>query len=110
MSAATPTVGDLASLVRSKNAGPFWLTLDVFCPTGAAYEAVAADGVLTPERVGDLYRVEAGSVRIFRLPHIRAIKVSFPRPTTQGALTTETCTLASSTFLSAAWGFRHDDD
>ena len=80
------TIGDLATLVRSKNAGPFWLTLDVLCPTDAAYEAVAADGVVTPERIGHAYRVDPATVRIFRLPQLRAVKVSFPRPVTQGSV------------------------
>ena len=88
MSARTPTltIGELATLVRSKNAGPFWLTLDVFCPTDDAYDAVAADGVVSPERIGRAYRVDPATVRIYRLPHIRAVKVSFPRPVTQGSI------------------------
>ena len=48
------TIGDLASLVRSKNAGPFWLTLDIFCDTDAAYTAVAAPEVITPERIAKI--------------------------------------------------------
>ena len=80
------TIGDLASLVRSKNAGPFWLTLDIFCDTDAAYTAVAAPEVITPERIADLYDTDSDSVRIFRLPELRVVKVSFPRPTVQGAI------------------------
>ena len=80
------TIGDLASLVRSKNAGPFWLTLDIFCDTDAAYTAVAAPEVITPERIADLYDTDSDSVRIFRLPELRVVKVSFPRPTVQGAV------------------------
>ena len=83
---STATVGDLATLVRSKNAGPFWLTLDVLCPDDAAYAAIAAPGVLSPERIGRAYRVDPATVRVFRLPHIRAVKVSFPRPVTQGSV------------------------
>ncbi len=81
-----PTVGDLAALVRSKNAGPFWLTLDILCDSEAAYAAIAAPDVITPQIVGDLYDTDPDSVRIFRLPELRAIKISFPRPTVQGAI------------------------
>jgi len=35
------TVGDAAQLVRSKNAGPFWQTLDIFMADDATYRAVA---------------------------------------------------------------------
>jgi hypothetical protein len=80
------TVGELATLVRSKNAGPFWLTLDIFCDTDAAYYRVAAPEVITPERVADLYDTDPESVRIFRIPELRVVKVSFPRPTVQGAI------------------------
>jgi hypothetical protein len=81
------TVGDLAALVRSKNAGPFWLTLDVFCDTDDAYDVIAAPDVITPERVASLYGTVADGVRIYRLPGLRVVKVSLPRPTTQGAVT-----------------------
>jgi hypothetical protein len=80
------TIGDVASLVRSKNAGPFWLTLDIFCDTDAAYSAVAAPEVITPEGIARIYGTDPGSVRIFRLRELRAVKVSFPRPTVQGAI------------------------
>ena len=30
-------VADIALKVRSKNAGPFWVTVDVFCGGGPAY-------------------------------------------------------------------------
>ena len=31
------TLGDLAKLVRSKNAGPFWLTIDIMFDDAEAY-------------------------------------------------------------------------
>lgn len=80
------TVGDVASLVRSKNAGPFWQTLDVFLPDDAAYRTVAEAPGLDAEAVGRAYRVDPGTVRIFRLPAIRVVKISFPRPTPQGGV------------------------
>jgi uncharacterized protein DUF4387 len=80
---ADRTLGDLAQLVRSKNAGPYWLTLDVFFADDAGYEQ--AVDVITEEAVADAYRVEPASVRIYRLPEIRVIKASFPRPVVQGS-------------------------
>jgi len=82
----TQTIGDIAALVRSKNAGPFWLTIDIFCDTDADYNAIAAPGVITPDRIAALYRVDAKTVKIFPLDDIRAVKISFPRPTTQGGV------------------------
>jgi hypothetical protein len=80
------TIGDVADLVRSKNAGPFWLTLDIFCNTDEDYQCIADAGVITAERIAGLYRVASESVRIFRLPALRVVKISFPRPTVQGGV------------------------
>lgn len=79
-----PTLGELAQLVRSKNAGPFWMTLDVFFADDAAYERAA--GALTGEAVAGAYRVDPASVRLYRMPGIRVLKASFPRPAAQGGL------------------------
>ena len=85
MSTAARSVGDLAVLVRSKNAGPFWLTLDIFCGGEEVYDTLAAEGVITPGRIADLYQVDPASVRVFRLANLHVIKISFPRPVPQGA-------------------------
>ncbi|MAT06851.1 MAG: hypothetical protein CL424_17595 [Acidimicrobiaceae bacterium] len=79
------TIGDVAELVRSKNAGPFWVTLDVFCDDDASFALVAADGVVTESRIAAAYRVDADHVRIFRMPNIRVVKVSFPRRVSSGS-------------------------
>lgn len=80
------TVRDVAELVRSKNAGPFWQTLDVFLPDDDAYRLVAGSPHLREEVIARLYRVAAEDVRIFRLPSLRVVKISFPRPTVQGGV------------------------
>jgi Domain of unknown function (DUF4387) len=85
MPSAATTLGDLAQLVRTKNAGPFWLTIDVFFRDHADYTRVTAAAVLTASAVAELYRVDANTVRLFHLPAINVIKASFPRPTTQGS-------------------------
>ena len=80
------TVGDVAELVRSKNAGPFWQTLDVFLPDDETYRLVADSPAIDERVIADLYGVPADDVAIYRLPTIRVVKVSFPRPTTQGGV------------------------
>ena len=80
------TLGDVAEHVRSKNAGPFWQTLDVFLPDDDTYELVASSAAIDEDVISALYRVRAEDVRIFRLPDIRVVKISFPRPTTQGGV------------------------
>ena len=34
------TIADVVDKVRSKNAGPFWLTIDVFCGSADAYDQI----------------------------------------------------------------------
>lgn len=80
------TVQDLALEVRSKNAGPFWVTMELFMRDDAGYAAVADETFLDERRVADLYRVDASSVLIFRIPSLKVVKISFPRPRSQGSL------------------------
>jgi hypothetical protein len=80
------TIGSLAELVRSKNAGPFWQTLDIFFSNEANYRMVADNASLNPNAIARLYGVEAESIHIYRLPDIRVVKISFPRPTIQGGV------------------------
>jgi len=49
-------ISALAKVIRSKNAGPFRTTLDLFFDDREAYEKVKDSGVLTREAVAKLYR------------------------------------------------------
>lgn len=79
------TLRDVATYVRSKNAGPFWLTIDVFLPDRPSFERVVASGLTDPAVVGTTYEVAPASVLVFPIPELNVVKVSFPRPTTQGS-------------------------
>ena len=76
-------LGDLAQGIRSKNAGPFTVTVDVFCGSASAYSTICS--LLTLRLVAELFRVEADSVRRFELPDLEVLKFSFPRPVRQGS-------------------------
>jgi hypothetical protein len=78
------TLGDLALEVRSKNAGPFWMTLEAFMPDDESYRI--ADALITTELMAELYQIAPESLQVFRIPQLRVIKVSFPRPVVQGSL------------------------
>ena len=79
-----PTLGELALEVRSKNAGPFWMTLEAFMPDETTYRI--ADALITADLISDLYHVAPASLQIFRMPDLHVVKVSFPRPMVQGSL------------------------
>jgi hypothetical protein len=79
------TLGEIALVVRSKNAGPFWLTLDVFFRSDADFARVRDAKVLTAEKIGELYSVDPALVKRFELPEIKAMKFSMPRAVVAGS-------------------------
>lgn len=81
-----PTLGDLAIEVRSKNAGPFWVTMELFMKDAEGYAVAADEDLLNEQVLADLYRLEAETIQIFRIPSLNVVKVSFPRPVSQGSL------------------------
>ena len=70
---------DTFRLIRSKDAGPFMLTTDLFCHDAATYRRVLDAGVVTPATFAGLYGVDPSSVEVHLVEAIHAIKVSFPR-------------------------------
>ena len=80
------TLADIALEVRSKNAGPFWVTMELFMRDAAGYQIVADESFLNEEVIADLYRVEANTIKMYRIPSLNVVKISFPRPVTQGSL------------------------
>ena len=75
-------VGELAYKIRSKNAGPFWLTIDVFCESPIVYEQLKKSLTLT--KIASLYQVPEDSLKRFDIDSLNVIKFSFPRATVQG--------------------------
>jgi hypothetical protein len=81
----TRTLRDAVVSVRSKNAGPFTVTFDLFFPDAETFRDVCARKVLTPELVAELYRLQPDQVKIFEFEPALAIKVSIPRLLPGGA-------------------------
>lgn len=77
-------LGDMVAKVRSKNAGPFWLTIDIFCEEASVFEAVCR--ALSTERVAALYGQPVEAVKRFEIPDLAVLKFSMPRPVVQGSL------------------------
>jgi hypothetical protein len=72
-------LGDLVSVMRSKNAGPFQVTIDLMFPEAAPFHRVARSGVLTPERIATLYRAKPAEVQVIPFERVLAIKITVPR-------------------------------
>ncbi|GIE77361.1 hypothetical protein Aph02nite_33110 [Actinoplanes philippinensis] len=80
-------VADLAHEVRSKNAGPFWVTLEIFARDADGYAIVADPAFLDEPVIARLYAIDdVRTIQIFRIPQLNVVKISFPRPVVQGGL------------------------
>ncbi|WP_436698760.1 DUF4387 domain-containing protein [Nocardioides sp. BYT-33-1] len=86
VTAPEPTLGDLAHEVRSKNAGPFWVTMELFMRDDEGYRVAADPSFLDEAVIARLYDVDEHSVQLFRIPSLNVVKISFPRPVSQGSL------------------------
>lgn len=78
------TVAQKAHYVRSKNAGPFWVTIDIFCENDEDFLAFKNSALLTPDIIADVYGVSVSDVKVFYLPAIHVMKISYPRLCPQG--------------------------
>jgi hypothetical protein len=78
-------IRDLASVCKSKNAGPFELTIDVIFKSDELFQRVAASGVLSAELFAKLYGVEEKAVLFTPYAAARAFKATLPRLIPAGA-------------------------
>jgi hypothetical protein len=76
---------DVVRHARSKNAGPFWITIDLmFKPeTYAAHHNSPAIG---PNAIAALYDVAAEDIKRIAIDPLHTVKISFPRATPQGGM------------------------
>lgn len=81
----TRKLHEVARLIRSKNAGPFWLTFDIMFDEPAVYRQVCDSGVLSEDRVRGLYPHQARRLKYFQCDAAYAIKFSFPRDHSSGS-------------------------
>ncbi|WP_323037133.1 DUF4387 family protein [Pararhodobacter sp.] len=76
-------LGDRVLKVRSKNAGPFWITIDIFCGSAEAFATVSA--ALETARIAALTGTPEHLVKRFDIAELSVIKLSIPRPVVQGS-------------------------
>lgn len=76
------TLGEKVSRIRSKNAGPFWITIDIFCGKKEIYKDVCMN--LDNSKIANLLRVKGQDLKRFDIEQLNVIKFSFPRKIPQG--------------------------
>ncbi len=77
---------ELAKVIRSKNAGPFRITLDIFFETDENYKMVKNSGIITEESVARLYAIPKSQIQgIYFSDNPRGIKITLLRNVSSGS-------------------------
>ena len=82
-SSSLAELGAIVEKVRSKNAGPFWLTIDIFCGAPEVFDRVCKG--LSTGRVASVLGTEAADLKRFEIASLNVVKFSLPRPAVQGS-------------------------
>jgi len=78
---------DIASVIRSKNSGPYELTLDIIFNEFDDYERVKYNGFINEELICSLYNLTPDKIiGIFAFDAAKAIKATIKRPLCSGDL------------------------
>ena len=76
---------DIATVIRSKNAGPFLLTLDIMFKDRFTYEKFKEAGLMTKQRAADIYGIEVDDIQsVTFFDPADAVKITFTRPIVSG--------------------------
>ncbi len=79
------SIRSLALVIRSKNAGPYELVLDILFRQQSDYLAIKASGQLTAQRIADLYHLgEQQLPRLIWFDPANAVKAVLPRSVVSG--------------------------
>ena len=80
-------ITDAASVIRSKNSGPYELTLDIIFNDFEVYEKVKQKKYINPELICKLYNVVPEQIiKIVEYDPAKAIKATIVRPLCSGDL------------------------
>ena len=77
-----PLLGKKVTKIRSKNAGPFWITIDIFCGSKVVFDDVRVR--LDNIRIINLFEINGQTLKRFEIESLNVIKFSFPRKIIQG--------------------------
>ena len=75
---------DTAKILRSKNAGPLYITYDIIFENAEQMKKVYA--ALTKEQIAAAYDVDVNSITIIPYEIVDSIKITFPRKIVSGCI------------------------
>lgn len=79
-----PKVSEVCRHVRSKNAGPFWITVDLFFADATDFGRYRDALALQSAAVAAVFGVDAAQIKRFAIPELNVLKLSYPRARPQG--------------------------
>jgi hypothetical protein len=79
-------VRDVCRHVRSKNAGPFWVTIDLFFEGHDNYLRYSGSEALGPAAIASLYGTDPARVKTVPVESLAMVKISYPRASPQGGI------------------------
>ena len=80
-----PSLVDMASVIRSKNAGPLTISFDLMFPSEQAYAQAARSASLTARSLSALFGRPEGDIRVSHYDAALAIKITMPRAVVSGS-------------------------
>ena len=81
-----PRLKEVCRYVRSKNAGPFWVTVDLFFDSADHYAEYHDDPAISAENIAAIYGVDRALVKRFEVKSLNMVKISYPRTAPQGGV------------------------
>ena len=76
-------ISQITKNIRSKNAGPFWVTIDLFFKNKKNFTYACQN--LSNEKISKILQVKSNKLKRFDIANLRVIKISFPRTNIQGS-------------------------
>ncbi len=72
--------------VRSKQAGPFWVTIDIWFDGPGSFARYKDSPGLSSKVFADLFGTDPELVKHIPVPELNLVKISYPRATPQGGM------------------------
>ena len=77
---------DVCQHIRSKQAGPFWVTIDIWFDSQDSFQRHKDSPGLGPQALQKLFGTDPSLVKSIAVPEFHLVKVSYPRATPQGGM------------------------
>ena len=77
------TLSKITKNIRSKNAGPFWVTVDLFFKDKNSFFYACEN--ISNEKVSNILKIKKIQLKRFEIENLKVIKFSFPRKNVQGS-------------------------